>query len=69
MLESGALRRVEDPRVGVDLTIDSPVWMEGAEKMPIAPAPKLGEHTVEVLRAAGYDDAAIDQLREADAIP
>ena len=69
MLESGALRRVEDPRVGADLTIDSPVWMEGAEKIPIAPAPALGEHTVEVLRAAGYDDAEIDRLREADAIP
>ena len=69
MLESGALRRVEDPRVGVDLTIDSPVWMEGAEKVPVGPAPKLGEHTVEVLRAAGYDDAEIDRLREADAIP
>ena len=51
------------------MTIDSPVWMEGAEKMPIAPAPALGEHTVEVLRAAGYDDADIDRLREADAIP
>ena len=69
MLESGALRRIEDPRVGVDLTIDSPVWMVGAEKVPVGPAPKLGEHTVEVLRAAGYDDGDIDRLREADAIP
>ena len=69
MLESGALRRIDDPRVGVALTVDSPVYMQGAEKLPIAPAPELGEHTVEVLRAAGYDDAEIRQLREADAIP
>ncbi len=69
MLESGALRKVEDPNVGASLTVDSPVWMEGAAKTPVKPAPKLGEHTVEVLRAAGYDDAEIDQLREADAIP
>ena len=69
MLESGALRRIDDPNVGVDLTIDSPVWMEGAEKMPVAPAPTLGEHTVEVLRKAGYDDADIDRLRKAEAIP
>jgi len=69
MLESGALRRVNNPNVGAELTIDSPVWMEGTEKIPIAPAPKLGEHTVEVLREAGYDDAEIDRLRKADAIP
>ena len=69
MLESGALRRIDNPDVGVELTIDSPVWMEGAEKMPIEPAPELGEHTVEVLRKAGYDDAEIDRLRKADAIP
>ena len=69
MLESGALRRIDNPDVGVDLTIDSPVWMEGAEKMPIEPAPELGEHTVEVLRKAGYDDAETDRLRKADAIP
>ena len=69
MLESGALRRIDNPDVGVELTIDSPVWMEGAEKMPIEPAPELGEHTVEVLRKAGYDDAEIDCLRKADAIP
>jgi len=69
MLESGALRRINNPDVGVELTIDSPVWMEGAEKMPIEPAPELGEHTVEVLRKAGYDDAEIDRLRKADAIP
>ena len=69
MLESGALRRIDNPDVGVERTIDSPVWMEGAEKMPIEPAPELGEHTVEVLRKAGYDDAEIDRLRKADAIP
>ena len=69
MLESGALRRIDNPDVGVDLTIDSPIWMEGADKMPIEPAPELGEHTVEVLRKAGYDDAEIDRLRKADVIP
>ena len=26
------------------------------------PAPKVGQHTVEVLREAGYDDAAIDAM-------
>ena len=69
MLESGVLRKVYDPKVGAALTVDSPIWMEGVEKTPVKPAPALGEHTVEVLRAAGYDDADIDGLREADAIP
>ena len=26
------------------------------------PAPKVGQHTVEVLREAGYDDATIDAI-------
>lgn len=69
MLESGALKRIDDPSAGAELTIDSPVWMDGADKEPARAAPKLGEHTVEVLRAAGYDDADIDRLKEAGAIP
>jgi crotonobetainyl-CoA:carnitine CoA-transferase CaiB-like acyl-CoA transferase len=36
---------------------------------PDETVPELGEHTGDVLRAAGYDDAALDRLRAAGAIP
>jgi crotonobetainyl-CoA:carnitine CoA-transferase CaiB-like acyl-CoA transferase len=36
---------------------------------PEESVPELGEHTEAVLRAAGYDDAGLDRLRGAGAIP
>jgi crotonobetainyl-CoA:carnitine CoA-transferase CaiB-like acyl-CoA transferase len=45
------------------LTINSPLWVEGADKVQPRRPPALGEHSDEILRAAGYDDAAIQKLR------
>jgi crotonobetainyl-CoA:carnitine CoA-transferase CaiB-like acyl-CoA transferase len=50
------------------LTINSPLWVEGAEKVPPRHPPALGEHSDEILRAAGYDDAAIRKLRIAGVV-
>jgi crotonobetainyl-CoA:carnitine CoA-transferase CaiB-like acyl-CoA transferase len=36
-------------------------WSSGTRR-EWSPAPKLGQHSVEILREAGYDDAAIDSL-------
>ena len=47
------------------LTINSPLWVEGADKVRPRRPPGLGEHSDEILRAAGYDDAAIRKLRTA----
>jgi formyl-CoA transferase len=48
--------------------VASPVWIEGQEKVPPRFAPAVGEHTVEVLRAAGFADAEIERLRRAGVI-
>jgi crotonobetainyl-CoA:carnitine CoA-transferase CaiB-like acyl-CoA transferase len=45
------------------LTINSPLWVEGADKVRPRRPPALGEHSDEILRGAGYDDAAIQKLR------
>jgi len=42
--------------------------MAGQPKVPPGRAPGIGEHTREVLRSAGYDDAAIDDLRAKGAL-
>jgi crotonobetainyl-CoA:carnitine CoA-transferase CaiB-like acyl-CoA transferase len=40
----------------------SPVRFPGVDTSPTGPAPKLGQHTREVLIEAGYDPAAVDAL-------
>ena len=48
---------------GTGLTVSTPFQVEGEEKSPARHAPAIGEHTDEVLREAGYDEAAIAALR------
>ena len=43
-------------------TVDSPIFLDGEEKMPIHAAPAIGQHTREVLLEIGYSDAEIDAL-------
>jgi crotonobetainyl-CoA:carnitine CoA-transferase CaiB-like acyl-CoA transferase len=50
------------------LTINSPIWVDGAKKVPPRKPPGIGEHSDEILRKAGYDDAAIATLRRSGAV-
>jgi crotonobetainyl-CoA:carnitine CoA-transferase CaiB-like acyl-CoA transferase len=62
MRAAGALVPIDDPRAGAAYTVSSPIQVGGQQKVPATFAPGIGEHTVEVLRAAGVADAEIERL-------
>jgi crotonobetainyl-CoA:carnitine CoA-transferase CaiB-like acyl-CoA transferase len=45
------------------MTINSPIWVEGSTKKKPRLPPSVGQHSDEILRGAGFDDAAIAALR------
>jgi crotonobetainyl-CoA:carnitine CoA-transferase CaiB-like acyl-CoA transferase len=62
MIDSGALVPIDDPRAGARLTVSSPVEIDGQDKATPTLAPRVGEHTTEVLREAGFADSEIQRL-------
>ena len=68
MVEGRVLRPMSDPAAGAEYVVDSPIWVEGTTKADPTMPPELGEHTEEVLRSLGYDDAALSKMRDAGAI-
>jgi crotonobetainyl-CoA:carnitine CoA-transferase CaiB-like acyl-CoA transferase len=60
MLASEALVPFED---GATLTVNSPIWIKGQEKLKPRRAPDVGEHSADVLREAGYSESEIRALR------
>ena len=64
MRDSGALV----PYTDGGLTVSSPIFIAGEEKVTPRRAPELGEHSDRVLRNAGYGEAEIRALREAGII-
>jgi len=56
---------VEQPGIGTYLMPGSPLAFSGAERLPPAPAPALGEHTDEVLAdVLGLSDSEIGRLHD-----
>lgn len=57
------------PFAGSDmLTINSPIWITGSQKVPPRLPPEIGQHSDDVLRAAGYGEDDIAQLRSSGAV-
>jgi formyl-CoA transferase len=68
MRASGALVPIDDPRAGASHTVSSPLQIGNEEKVPPTLAPEIGQHTVEVLRAAGIPETEIERLLHAGII-
>ena len=56
MLDAGVLVPFENDAM---LTIDSPFFVDGADKVRPRKAPAVGEHSDQILREIGYDDPVI----------
>ncbi len=50
------------------LTVNSPFWIEGQEKVTPTMAPNVGQHTDEVLASFGYSEDEIQKLRKTGAV-
>jgi formyl-CoA transferase len=59
---------VDHPTLGALRTLGTPIKMSSTPLNPKRRSPLLGEHTDEVLNAAGYSDDDIEQLRSSGAV-
>ena len=65
----GAFVEVETPWEGRAIPgVACPVRLDGAP-LPLRPAPRLGEHTADVLREGGFTEGEIDALRSRGVVP
>jgi crotonobetainyl-CoA:carnitine CoA-transferase CaiB-like acyl-CoA transferase len=64
----GIPKRIQHPKAGMSNLIGSPINLSDTPPRFFRAAPLLGEHTEEVLKRLGYDDAEIKQLRAGGAI-
>ncbi len=58
----GFFSLIEHPTEGRIRNMRLPNKLSGGVRRDFRPAPKIGEHSIEILREAGYDDAAIEAM-------
>ena len=68
MRAAGLFVPVAGLNVGRGELVASPIWLSCVEKRAAYRAPKLGEHTDQVLSELGFDTAAIVALRAERAV-
>ena len=66
--QSGIVQNVVHPRLGQISLLGAPLTLSAAEARIRSSAPDKGEHTDDLLRAAGYADAEIAALRKDGAV-
>jgi len=64
LLANGTFLDVADPRLGKFRTVDSPIRIDGQEKVKPSAAPELGQHSVQVLESLGFDEQDIQDYIE-----
>ena len=60
---------IDDGSAPPRYTVNSPVTVREESKVPPRTAPRLGEHSEEILRELGFNTAAIDCLHASSAVP
>jgi crotonobetainyl-CoA:carnitine CoA-transferase CaiB-like acyl-CoA transferase len=59
---NGIFAPVKDPQIGAQYTVNSPVQVAGVDKVSPGRAPRLGEHSDEVLRELGFSSDEVSGL-------
>jgi crotonobetainyl-CoA:carnitine CoA-transferase CaiB-like acyl-CoA transferase len=68
MHANGIFVPISDPGEKAKFTVNSPIQVAGVQKIAPRPAPRLGEHSAEILRDLGYSDAETAALINASAV-
>ena len=64
VLKNGMALAPDDPGINVPMLVTHPVNVTSAPPVGPKRAPDLGEHTEEILKELGYDDAAIRSMQQ-----
>jgi len=67
-LHRGVIVELEHPLIGTVRSLGNPMHLSRTPVTYRLPPPMLGQHTAEILRALGYDDQGIQDLREKGAV-
>ena len=68
MKANGVFAEFDHPQLGSAATVNNPINVTGVVKEKPKLAPEVGQHSIEILKALGYDDGAIEDLMNREVI-